>query len=348
MLISNDSGVITLHGNVLSKDLNDGIYVLPKNLNAIGEEVFALCEGLTSITFPNSLNTVGPGAFFFCKNLTNVTFSDTLTTIEKFAFRKCYSITNITLPNRLTSIGEGAFSECESLTSVTLPNSLTSIGEGAFSECESLEQIIIGADNSEQFDRIKNLLPESLRSKAVPLLDKFQQKLLSEFSVNHRLRNIKATPTDILGSITPYAETDACLKAELAAVPKPDLTQHALINYQMTLNNIYQRHVAAFNIQEYSAKLQKTQQNHFKLFSSKYSNEDVAKFHELLDLLGRISNMLQGNEKIVELSIHEQSLLTQRPSILAIIPPDIQKQIGIGRENNEPSSIEPANPAPGK
>ena len=57
---------------------------------AIGDNAFADCTSLTSITLPpHSLTSIGRGAFSGCS-----------------------SLTSITLPNSLTSIGRGAFSGC--------------------------------------------------------------------------------------------------------------------------------------------------------------------------------------------------------------------------------------------
>ena len=67
----------------------------------IGNAVFALCSGLTSVTFPSSVTSIGSAAF-----------SD------------CFMLTSMAIPNSVTSIGEYAFAGCEGLASMTF-NSFT-------------------------------------------------------------------------------------------------------------------------------------------------------------------------------------------------------------------------------
>ena len=98
----------------------------------IGDNAFAACTSLTSITLPDSLTTIGYAAFQQCTSLTSITLPDSVTTIGDWTFAACTSLTSITLSNSLTTIGDGVFRDCSSLTSITLPNSLTSIGRGAF------------------------------------------------------------------------------------------------------------------------------------------------------------------------------------------------------------------------
>ena len=112
-------------------------------VTSIGNDAFAWCEGLTSITIPNSVTSIGEKAFFYCKSLTSITIPNSVTSIGKGAFSECEGLTSITIPNSVTSIGDDAFNGCKSLTSVTIPNSVTSIGESAFAWCKALTSITI-------------------------------------------------------------------------------------------------------------------------------------------------------------------------------------------------------------
>ncbi|MCI6645489.1 MAG: leucine-rich repeat domain-containing protein [Bacteroidales bacterium] len=114
------------------------------SVTSIGEEAFAECSGLTSVTIPNSVTSIGNSAFSGCSSLTSITIPNSVTSIADYAFAGCSGLTSSTIPNSVTSIGGRAFEGCISLTSVTIPNSVTWIGEDAFYECSSLTSVTIG------------------------------------------------------------------------------------------------------------------------------------------------------------------------------------------------------------
>lgn len=105
------------------------------SVTAIGEEAFAGCSGLISITVPNSVTSIGFCAFRACIGLIGITIPDSVTSIESGAFDSCSGLTNVILGNSVSEIYEYAFSYCNSLTSITIPNSVTFIGGCAFNGC---------------------------------------------------------------------------------------------------------------------------------------------------------------------------------------------------------------------
>ncbi len=148
--------------------------IIPNSVKSIGDEAFAWCYGLTSITIPNSVTSIGALAFYCSADLTSITIPNSVTSIGQRAFAGC-SLTSITIPNRVASIGKEAFVSC-SLTSIivedgnriydsrdncnaiietatntlltggkntVIPNSVTSIGGSAFSHCDELTSITI-------------------------------------------------------------------------------------------------------------------------------------------------------------------------------------------------------------
>ncbi len=118
-------------------------YDIPKGVTSIGDDAFAYCSKLTSVTIPESVTSIGDWAFVNCNGLTSITIPNGVTTIGDYAFDGCNSLASVTIPNGVTSIGDYAFDGCNSLASVTIPDSVTSIGYDAFAYCSSLTSITI-------------------------------------------------------------------------------------------------------------------------------------------------------------------------------------------------------------
>jgi len=116
-------------------------YGIPTGVTTIGDNVFAGCSSLTSITIPDSVTTIGKWVFKQCSSLTNITIPDSVTSIGDGAFSGCTSITNITIPDSVTSIGDKTFWSCTGLTSIIIPDRVASIGAYAFYDCDSLTSI---------------------------------------------------------------------------------------------------------------------------------------------------------------------------------------------------------------
>ena len=112
-------------------------------VSTIGEEAFAACADLVSVTIPNTVTTIGEKAFQGCKGLSSITFSSSLVTIEDSAFQLCSNLKSVSLPYGVRSIGKGAFSLCNGLTSVSIPSSMTNIGNQAFQYCSGLTSVTI-------------------------------------------------------------------------------------------------------------------------------------------------------------------------------------------------------------
>ena len=87
-----------------------GGYVIPEGVQRIGDEAFATCWELTSITIPDSIRSIG-----------------------KLAFQSCKQLTDITIPEGVEHIGIGAFSGCRGLTRLMIPASVTSLEAIQFS-----------------------------------------------------------------------------------------------------------------------------------------------------------------------------------------------------------------------
>lgn len=123
-----------------------GSYIIPDSVTSIGEEAFAHCLDLTSITIPNSVESIGTYAFWNCYSLSTITIPGSLTNTGDYAFYRCNGLTSVTFQDGVTSIGNGAFYACDSLTSVTIPGSVTSIGEKAFESSGLTDVYFIGSE----------------------------------------------------------------------------------------------------------------------------------------------------------------------------------------------------------
>lgn len=121
-------------------------------LSSIGENAFASCDKLTSITFTDNITSIGKGAFSGCNSLESIELPSGLKEIQPYTFFYCGKLKTVKFPSSLKSIGEYAFSDC-GLTSLYMPNSVETIGKLCFAECnfenihisESLKEIPLKA-----------------------------------------------------------------------------------------------------------------------------------------------------------------------------------------------------------
>jgi len=153
-------------------------YIVPSSVASIGNEAFAGCGSLTSVTIPESVNSIGTGAFSGCKSLASIAvdsknpayvsvdgvlFDKNIRTLIQYPSAKSgttyivpssvnsigiaafagTSLTSVTIPESVNSIGNAAFSGCTSLTSVTIPQGVASIGDSAFFGCSSLASVTL-------------------------------------------------------------------------------------------------------------------------------------------------------------------------------------------------------------
>ena len=65
------------------------------SVTSIGNQAFAYCYGLTSVTIPNSVTRIGEDAFSGCSGLTSVTIPNSVTSIGSSAFRDCHDLLDV-------------------------------------------------------------------------------------------------------------------------------------------------------------------------------------------------------------------------------------------------------------
>ncbi|MBQ9641724.1 MAG: leucine-rich repeat domain-containing protein [Bacteroidaceae bacterium] len=77
-------GAITIPGTIKKNGTNYYYKV-----TSIGENAFAHCSGLTSVTIPSGVTAIGSYAFNNCSGLISITIPSGVTAIERSAFSGC-------------------------------------------------------------------------------------------------------------------------------------------------------------------------------------------------------------------------------------------------------------------
>ncbi len=120
--------------------------VIPETIDgeqvvSIGNQAFADCTGIKSVTLPDGLTKIDYAAFRGCTNLTSVAIPDSVTLIDWRAFEGCTGLASIAIPGGVTAIGWNTFVGCTSLARVTISDGVTEIGESAFEGCMGLSNL---------------------------------------------------------------------------------------------------------------------------------------------------------------------------------------------------------------
>lgn len=119
-----------------------GAYAPPNSVAIIGDDAFAGCGGLTSITIPSTVAGIGVNAFIGCSSLAGAALSNGVLNIGDGAFSGS-GLTNIAIPDSVTNLGRWTFSGCPNLAAITLGRGLHRIEEEEFEDCSSLIQVDI-------------------------------------------------------------------------------------------------------------------------------------------------------------------------------------------------------------
>lgn len=156
---------------------------IPSSVESIGQNSFAECYALATVTLNNGLKTIGDyafdtsvideislpaslakigeGAFEYCNNLKKFIvesgnpYFGTVDGVLYDYYKKtlliypCGKGANYSVPSGTVSIGENAFACCETIQSISFPNSLTRISDHAFEYCTNLSSVKISQNISD-------------------------------------------------------------------------------------------------------------------------------------------------------------------------------------------------------
>ncbi|MBR2635123.1 MAG: leucine-rich repeat protein [Clostridia bacterium] len=154
--------------------------ILQNGVTAVGNNAFADCTQLRSVSLPRSLEKIGVSAFQNCTDLTAVSIPEKVNKINRNAFLGCTSLEEVSvkslsswldinfasganplqsgkaelllngnslqsveIPEDVSAIPAYAFAGCDELETITIPDSVDSIGENAFLGCDRLNAVHI-------------------------------------------------------------------------------------------------------------------------------------------------------------------------------------------------------------
>ena len=122
---------------------------LPASLKTIGENAFACCDALTTVTFAKNAQVmeIAKDAFVMCVQLKEIKLPDSVEHVGAFAFANCLNMKKVDLGKGVTSVGDNAFMSCYSMVSLKAPDTLQEIGSDLLDDC-SLKLVVTCPGNS--------------------------------------------------------------------------------------------------------------------------------------------------------------------------------------------------------
>ena len=109
---------------------------LPASLEVIGDQAFAACDALKTVTFAkgSQLREIGEFAFVYCLSLKEITLPDSVEKLGAWVFLNCVKLQKANLGSGIREIGMEAFMYDAALSTLTVPDTLVTIGERILEE----------------------------------------------------------------------------------------------------------------------------------------------------------------------------------------------------------------------
>ena len=128
-------------------------------VTSVGDNAFANCLQLVSVTFSGNIDSIGVEAFAHCWRLVSVTFSGNVGSIGDYAFVNCTALETVTFSGNVDSIWNHAFYRCHALENVTFSGNVGNIEGYAFWDCYALKTIYVPVSTTEDtIDMIRKAL----------------------------------------------------------------------------------------------------------------------------------------------------------------------------------------------
>jgi hypothetical protein len=100
--------------------------IIPDSVVVIDGETFSDCDSLTDVVSPKELRAIGDNAFGLCQQLKTIHIRDSATHIRQHVFCECPNLATVRLPqNAQLNIDINSFSGCPSLFQVQTPKLMT-------------------------------------------------------------------------------------------------------------------------------------------------------------------------------------------------------------------------------
>ncbi len=142
---ANGSCVYTNDGTLLAVSKTNGALSFGKEIKAIAEGAFALCDAVSEILFPATITKVAPGSL---DNTAWFKNADGLVVVGSVVYKMKGNSASVVIPSNIVAIGDGAF-EGAKLVGITIPATVKEIGVGAFKDCAVLKAAVINANIDE-------------------------------------------------------------------------------------------------------------------------------------------------------------------------------------------------------
>ncbi len=106
-------------------------------------------DDIRYLVIDNGVTGIGDNAFASCENLSSVSIPGTVTSIGMRAFSGCDAIETVDIPEGVKDIYSMAFYGCKNLSSVSIPESVTYIAASAFEDCKAITDVYYAGSNSQ-------------------------------------------------------------------------------------------------------------------------------------------------------------------------------------------------------